>query len=100
MKESVKCPNCQSKNVSHANKKNQVVLGVIMAVIGCFFLFFALTYAVGYYMFALPLVTVGSIHAYEGYCYAQSHVCCKDCDTEFEYYSVQPDERRQSSPAH
>ena len=100
MKKSVKCPNCQSKNINHANKTVQIALGVVMTIVGCFFLFFALTYAVGYYFFALPLVTVGSIHAYKGYSYAHGHVHCKDCDTEFECYLVQHSQGHQSSPAH
>lgn len=96
MKTKVQCPNCQSKNIKSSNRKAQIMFAAAMMVSGAIFLFFALTTAIGYYLFALPLITVGIISTYKGYTYAQGHVQCNDCHTEFEYYL----EQRSAAPSH
>lgn len=85
MKSKVQCPHCQGERVSHHGKTTQIIFGLVMAVAGLGFLAAALTHAVGYYLFALPLCTVGSIRLYKGYHPPQVHMHCQDCDHEFEY---------------
>lgn len=86
MKTSAHCPNCQGKNISRTNKTTQVLFGIAMTIVGLGFLVYAVTTAVGYYLFALPLCTVGAIRTYKGYTYAHDHAHCMDCKTDFECY--------------
>jgi ribosomal protein S27E len=86
MKTEIECPNCKSTRVRYSHKTVQIAFGVGMFIIGLGFLITALTHAVGYYMFALPLCAVGSIRAYRGYYSPALKSHCKDCKHEFEYY--------------
>jgi hypothetical protein len=85
MKTAIQCPNCQSHQVSSQGKTVQVLLGLGVATVGAGFFIPALATAVGYYLFALPLFTVGTIGAYQGYSspIVKSH--CKNCNHQFEY---------------
>ena len=85
MKTAIQCPNCQGNQVSSTAKTVQILLGVGIAAVGMGFLIPAMATAVGYYLFALPLSTVGVIGAYKSYSnpIVKSH--CKQCNHEFEY---------------
>jgi hypothetical protein len=85
MKTDIQCPACSSKRVSTPAKTIQVIFGLTMAVVGIGFLVPALTLAVGYYLFSLPLFAVGSISAYKAHSHPVVKGHCKDCNHQFEY---------------
>ena len=84
MKTSIECPHCHSKHVSSYGKSAHIAVGLGMLIAGLGFLIAALATAVGYYIFALPLCTVGTILIYKGYTDTVTRVHCKECDQEFE----------------
>lgn len=84
MKTSIECPHCHSKHVSSYGKSVHMAIGLGMLVIGLGFLIPALATAVGYYLFALPLYTVGITLIYKGYTDTITQVHCKECGQEFE----------------
>lgn len=84
MKAPSECPYCHSKQVSSSDKSTRIIFGSGMLVIGLGFLIPALAIAVGYYLFALPLCTVGTILVYKGYTDPVTRVHCRECDQEFE----------------
>lgn len=89
MKTHIQCPHCQGQNIKTAGKTTQIVIGLAVAVIGIGFFVPALFTAVGYYLFALPLFTVGSIRAYKGYTDPVAKAHCHDCHHEFEYLATE-----------
>jgi hypothetical protein len=84
MKTSIECPHCHSKKTNIYSKSIQIGIGLGMLVSGLGFLIPALATAVGYYLFALPLCTVGVILIYKGYTDTITQVHCKECGQEFE----------------
>ncbi|MES2277529.1 MAG: hypothetical protein V4592_16005 [Bacteroidota bacterium] len=84
MKTDVQCPNCQGNHIKTATNTLQIVFGSILLIAGLGFLITAVTAAVGYYLFALPLCTIGSISIYKGRTDPLLHAHCKDCKHEFE----------------
>lgn len=86
MKTNIQCPNCQGKHVHTDHKTTQIFFGIGMLLLGIGFLIPAVTSAVGYYFFALPLCTVGSIRAYKGYYTPVNQAHCRDCNHQFEYW--------------
>ena len=89
MKNAIQCPHCQSKKVSTGNKITQIVFGIVLAAIGAGFFVVAVTGAVGYYLFALPLLTVGTINTAKGYYSEEAHAECTKCHTKFECLAEQ-----------
>lgn len=61
------------------------MLGLGAAIIGVGLLIVAATGVVGYYLFSLPLVAVGSIGAYKEYNNPIVKGHCHDCKKPFEY---------------
>ncbi|QKJ30403.1 hypothetical protein HQ865_11760 [Mucilaginibacter mali] len=85
MKTNIQCPHCHGKHVNPEGKTTQIIFGLVMVIIGLGFLTAALTHAVGYYLFALPLCTVGCIRIGKSYYSHETHAQCEDCQHEFEY---------------
>jgi len=89
MKTTKLCPHCHSKKVSTGSKIIQIGLGIAMAAIGSGFLVVAFTGVTGYYLFALPLLTVGTINTAKGYYSEETQAECTKCHTKFEYLAEQ-----------
>lgn len=89
MKTHVHCPHCQGHRIKTISKTTQIIIGLAIAVVGIGFFVPALFTAVGYYLFALPLFTVGAIRAYKSYSDPMGRAYCHDCHQEFEYYRAE-----------
>jgi len=89
MKSTIQCPHCHSKKVSTGSKIVQIGIGIALTAIGAGFFVFAVSGVVGYYLFALPLLSVGTINTAKGYYSDQAHAHCTNCHTQFEYLAEQ-----------